>query len=361
MDAVATILAGGIDVYLWPQSRQQMPKFCLPLHPDGSTLQNTLQRLRPLFAPERIAIATTAALSSVLQRHIPDFPPSQLILEPIARNTAPCLALSALWWEQRYPSETILFLFPADHAIANVGEFHQSLEYAAWVASHTRQPVVLGLPPKRPETRFGYVQVEGPYGDELPGVLRVRTFAEKPDFETARRFLELGDFLWYTGILALPLATVWELLERYCPDYYALFAPLRYRTLSPEELWAATESLYRQLRPLSIEHGILESAASDILALRCSFDWSDVGTWDELYRRALKDPRGNVLQGDIIAIDISCCYVNACGGKPIALVGVSDLIVVETEQAILICPRDASDRVAEVVQYLRRKKRYNLL
>lgn len=360
MDAVATILAGGVDVYLWPQSRKQMPKFCLPLHPDGSMLQGTLSRLQPLFTSERIAIATTVALSTLLQEHLPNFPPSQLILEPIARNTAPCLALSALWWEQRCSPQTVMFLFPADHAIANVGEFYQSLEHAAWVAAHTQRPVVLGLPPQWPETRFGYIQVES-WQANLPGVCRVRTFAEKPDFETAQRFLELGDFLWYTGILALPLATVWELLHRHLLDYYSLFAPLRHRSLSAEELLTAVEPLYRQLRPLSIEYGILEAAAPDMLALRCSFDWSDVGTWDEIYRRSLKDPRGNVLQGDVIAIDTSSCYVSAYGGKPIALVGISDLIVVETEHATLICPRGAAARVAELVQYLRRKKRHNLL
>jgi len=326
-------------------------------------LQSTLRRLQPLFPPDRIAIATTTALSSLLQRHLPDFPPTQLILEPIARNTAPCLALSALWWEQRCSPDTVLFLFPADHAIANVGEFHQSVEHAAWAASSTQRPVVLGLPPSRPETRFGYIQIEEApelqIGQEY--VFRVRTFAEKPDLETAQRFLELGDFLWYSGILALPIATAWKLLERYRPDYYSLFAELRCQRFHSQEFLSAIEALYRQLRPLSIEHGLLEIAASQMLALRCSFDWSDVGTWDEVYRRSLKDPRGNVLHGDVIALDTTSCYVSACGGKPVALVGVNDLIVIETEHATLICPRGISERVAEVVRYLRRKKRHNLL
>ncbi|MCS7169157.1 MAG: sugar phosphate nucleotidyltransferase, partial [Candidatus Kapabacteria bacterium] len=348
MDAVATILAGGVDAYLWPQSREQRPKFFLSLHPNGSMLRNTLQRLQPLFSPQRIAIATTAALSSLLQRHLPDFPPEQLIVEPIARNTAPCLALAALWWEVRCSPETILLLFPADHAIAHLGEFHQSLELAVRVARQTRRPIVIGLAPQRPETRFGYIQVEEHPEARLArqGVLRVRAFAEKPDHETAQRFLESGDFLWNSGILILPHATVWDLLQRYLPEYHALFAPLRAR--APQGLATADiERIYRQLRPLSLERGLLEAAAPEMLALRCSFDWSDVGTWDEVYRRSLKDPRGNVLQGDVIAIDIGNCYVSALGGRPLALVGVSDLIVVDAEQALLICPRGSSERVAE--------------
>jgi mannose-1-phosphate guanylyltransferase len=234
------------------------------------------------------------------------------------------------------------------------------LELAIRTASQYQCPVVLGLPPQRPETRFGYIQVEPPTEPALAqeGLFHVRTFAEKPDLETARRFLESGDFLWNSGVLLLPLWKVWELLERYLPDHYALFAPLRHTgSLDP----AVIEHIYRRLRPLSLEQGILEGAAREMLALRCTFDWSDVGTWDEVYRRALKDPRGNVLHGDVIAVDITGCFVNALSGKPIALIGVSDLIVVDAEQALLICPRGASERVAELVRYLRRRKIHRLL
>ncbi len=357
MNAVATILAGGIDVYLWPLSRERFPKFLLPLEPDGSMLQSTLQRLAPVLPPERIAIATTAALAHLLRTHLPDFPPEQFIIEPLARGTAPCLALSTLWWEQHYPPETVLILLPADHAIANLGEYHQSLELAVRAASAYWRPVVLGLPPQRPETRFGYIQIESEPSFPHEGLFRVRTFAEKPDPETAHRFLESGDFLWNSGILVLPLGKVWELLERYCPEYYALFAPLRSCSAEP----SAIERIYRQLRPLSLERGLLEAAATEMLALRCSFDWSDVGTWDEVYRRSLKDPRGNVLHGDAIAVDITGCFVSALGGKPIALVGVSNLIVIDSEDALLICPRGESERVAELVRYLRRKKIRRLL
>jgi mannose-1-phosphate guanylyltransferase len=360
MDAVATVLAGGVDAYLWPRSRERMPKFLLPLHPDGSMLATTLQRLQPLFPPERIAIATTAALSSLLRKHVPDIPESQLIIEPIARNTAPCLALTALWWERRCSPETVLVVLPADHAIAHVGEFHQSLETAITVARVTQRAVLLGLAPQRPETRFGYLQIEelseGPLSQH--GVVRVRTFAEKPDAETAQRFVESGDFLWHSGIVVAPIATVWHLFQQFLPEHYALFAPLRD---SGELAMEQIEHIYRQLRPLSIERGLLEVAASEMLALRCTFDWSDVGTWDEVYRRALKDPRGNVLEGDIIALDVSGCYVSTHGEKPIALVGVSNLIVVDAEQALLICPRGASERVADIVRYLRRKKMLRLL
>ncbi|MEN3027341.1 MAG: sugar phosphate nucleotidyltransferase [Chlorobiota bacterium] len=360
MNAVATILAGGVDVYLWPESREQMPKFLLPLLSDGSMLQSTLQRLRPLFSSDRIAIATTASLQHLLREHLPNFPTEQFIIEPVARNTAPCLAYAALWWERR-SSPDVLVLFPADHAIAHLGEFHQSVETAVWTAYTTQRPVLLGLPPRYPETRFGYLQVEECPDPSLAqrGVLRVRTFAEKPDRETAQRFIDSGDFLWNTGIVALPTATLWDLLCRHLPDYYSLFAPLLRSAseLSPEHI----ERIYRQLRPLSLEHGLLEPAAAQMLALRCSFDWTDVGTWDEVYRRALKDPRGNVLHGDVIAIDTSGCYVSALGGKPIALIGLNDLIVVDTDVATLICPRGASERVAEIVHYLRRKKMRHLL
>lgn len=360
MNAVATVLAGGVDVYLWPRSRQEMPKFLLPLHPDGSMLQNTLQRLKPLFPPQQLAIATTAALCHLLQKHLPDFPSEQLIIEPLARNTAPCLALTALWWERRCPQDTVLVVLPADHAIAHVGEFHESLETAIRIAHQTQRAVLLGLPPQRAETRFGYLQVEDHPDPELArqGVLRVRTFAEKPDLQTAQRFLESGDFLWNSGVVVIPQQTVWQLFQEHLPEYYALFHPLR---LVGELSAAALEHVYRRLRPLSLERGLLEAAASKMLAIRCSFQWSDLGTWDELYHRAMKDPRGNVLQGDVIAIDTANCFVSTASGKPIALIGVHDLIVIDAEHALLICPRGASERVSELVRYLRRKKLHHLL
>lgn len=359
MDAVATILAGGVDIYLWPLSREKFPKFLLPLEPDGSMLQSTLEHLRPVLPRERIAVATTAALVPLVRKHLPDLPEEQFIVEPLARGTAACLALSTLWWEQRFPADTVLLFLPADHSITHLGEYHHSLELAIQAASTYQRPVVLGLPPQRPETRFGYIQVETSTESELTqrGLFRVRTFAEKPDLETARRFLESGDFLWNSGIVLLPLGKIWELFQQYLPEYYTLFAPLR--TQPPDS--GTVDYIYRQLRPLSLERGLLEAAAREMLALRCTFDWSDVGTWDELYRRALKDPRGNVLHGDVIAVDINGCFVHALGGKPIALVGVSDLIVVDAEQALLICPRGASERVAELVHYLRRRKIRRLL
>jgi mannose-1-phosphate guanylyltransferase len=358
MDTYAVILAGDPGLQLWPRARSDLPKFLLPLLSDGSTLQHTVRHLQPLFAPEQLLIVTTAVLAPLIRQHLPEIPAENVLVEPFGRGTAPCLMLTTLWYRQRGASDALLVVLPADHLISNIGEFHLSLEHALWAAERFNAPILLGHPPERPETRFGYVQIEEHPAEELAGrgFYRVRTFAEKPDRATAQRFLESGDFLWYSGIIVARSSVLWSMIRHSLPEHAAILESVAQQLDAPEAL----EVAYRQLRPISFEHGVLEKAPQQTLLLRCSFDWSDLGTWDEVYRLMLKDPRNNVLEGDVVTLNTSGCYVSA-SGKPLVLVGVEDLIVVDSDSALLICRRGQSEQLDELIRYLRRKRMHRLL
>jgi mannose-1-phosphate guanylyltransferase len=248
-------------------------------------------------------------------------------------------------------------VFPADHVIFNIGEFSQSIETAATAAYQLKGLVAIGINPTRPETSFGYVQVKEIRGDlkELYdlGLRYSTTFAEKPDIGTARRFIESNDFLWNSGIFLWRFDTFNSAFEKFLPEHSAHFKTIRkftYKDNFSEHL----ENVYLQINSISLDYGIMEKA-DNVFVVESSFSWSDLGAWDELYRISMKDASNNVIIGDVISINAQNCMVNS-NGKIIAMVGVEDLIVIDSDEATLICKRGDSDSIKEIIDFMRRKK-----
>ncbi len=359
MKRVAVILAGGIGVKLWPLSRYDRPKQFGHILGEGVLLQNTVSRLLPLFAPEDIFVLTTSQYRDITLELVPMLPPTNILTEPFGRNTAACVALTLTLFEAQFPDEDYAIAFlPADHLIPNVREFQEQLRLGFEAAEQLNAITTLGIPPTRPETAYGYIQIEAnqqtvPQELHSQGIYKVATFAEKPDIDTARRFLNAGDFLWNTGIYIAPATVFQKNLQQYLPDFVFLFRLLK-KHLNKADYLETLETIYRQLPSISIDYGIMEKT-TDAYVVECSFNWSDLGSWDEVYRLSLKDADDNVLIGNVLALNARGCYVRS-NDKLFALVDVEDLIIVDSGNAAVICRRGSSERIKEIVNALRRKK-----
>ena len=356
IDAVAVILAGGSGSQLYPRSTEQKPKQLIHLLGEGTMIQNTVARLLPVFDPSRIYIVTTNHLASLVRDQVPLVPADNVITEPFRRNTAPSLALANAVLFSRYSPETVVVALPSDHIVHNIGEFHDSLRTAVIAAGETGGLVTIGLEPTRPETGFGYLQVSDT-AVSLPNVRssavrKVHVFAEKPDRDTAERFIDAGDFLWNSGMFVYSLQTFDEELRAYLPDYADMFEQL-HSPSSAEEFTLRVEGIYKQIRPISVDYGIMEKSKR-VLCVISSFEWSDVGTWDEVYRLSKKDSRRNVLEGDVFTVQTKGCLVSSYG-KVVGLIGLEDLVVIDSDNMLLICKRGETHRVSELVDLLRRK------
>jgi mannose-1-phosphate guanylyltransferase len=253
-------------------------------------------------------------------------------------------------------------VLPADHWIQNVGEFQHKLRLAADAAYELKGLITMGITPTRPETGYGYIQQsdrrEGNNRFHDQGLRPVLTFAEKPDLPTAERFLASGDFLWNSGMFVWRLDVIMETFQRYLPDLYDQIQSI-YAAHGSDDYQERLESIYGQIHPISIDYGVMEKA-SNVFVTQCEFGWSDVGSWDETYRLSRKDANANSIVGDVVTIDTERSFIRTAG-KIIATVGVEDLIIVDTPDALLICKRGESQRVQAVVDYLRRKKISSLL
>lgn len=356
MKKIALIMAGGLAYRFWPRSTDKLPKQFIHLIGEGTLIQNTVMRLIPYFNIDEIYIITSEQYADVIENQLPLIPKENIILEPLSRNTSACIALAATLLSNKLDDDTIIMAFPSDHVIYNVREFHQSLDIAANIALETKGIVTIGITPSRPETAYGYIQFKNePVGLDKyyeQGARYCTTFAEKPDVATAKRFVDSGDFLWNSGIFIWRKGTFLESCRKYLPEHYNLFEQLK-KHIGKASYFGAVDYIYKQLQSVSVDYAILEKA-DNVYVIASTFNWSDLGTWDELYRLSRKDGRNNFIEGDVITVNSSNCFVNS-NGKLIAMVGVDNLIVVDSDDAMLICRRNHSEDVKEIVDYLKRK------
>jgi mannose-1-phosphate guanylyltransferase len=357
MEPIAVIMAGGLGLRLWPRSTERRPKQFVHVAGDGTLIQNTVMRLLPAIPLERIFVVTTQELAPMVQDQLPMIPEANILCEPFGRNTAPCLALATAILRHRFGDEIVCIALPSDHVIYNVREFQVVLDRACAAAEAHDGIVTIGVSPTRPEPGFGYIQVGDDIETDNP-VLRgyvkgVTTFAEKPDVATAQRFIDAGDFVWNSGIFVARLGQLKASVDTYMPDHAPLFTMLD-RHVGEESFVELTDMVYRQLRSVSFDKAVLEQA-QNVIMVEGTFGWSDVGTWDEIYRLSMKDGRNNVVEGNVITVNTTNSYVSASSGRMVSLIGVDNLIVVETETTTMICPRGEAEQVRDLVDLLRRR------
>jgi mannose-1-phosphate guanylyltransferase len=361
------ILAGGSGTRFWPRSRKARAKQVLALDGERSMIQRTVDRLSPLAGPDETWVITNDLLSDTICGQLDVVPEDQVVCEPAARNTAPAAGLAAFLIERTAP-EAVLGMFPADHVIANEPEFIAVIERAIQVAASGENMVVLGVKPTRVETGYGYIETGEVVSD---GMARVRRFTEKPNQERAEAFLAAGNYHWNSGIFVWSARTLANAVREHLPEMAPLLEEIAaaYGTPRFREVFAA---VYPKCENISVDYAILEPRSakgehrSNLYCLPANFGWNDLGSWAALFEhqheiRSNTDTHGNVSESSgSLAIDARDNYVFS-PKKFVALVGVEDLVVVETEDAVLITTRHHSQDVGKVVKELAALGRKDLI
>lgn len=345
------IMAGGSGTRFWPLSRAARPKQFLPLgSSDEALLAATVRRLERLVPAERILIVVAESLADETRRLLPQLDPAHVLAEPVGRNTAPCVGWAAAAVARVDPS-AVLAVLPADHHIGEENVFTDTLASAIDAAAGG-DLVTIGIRPTRPETGYGYIEM----GDAIgAGVYRANRFVEKPDAERARQFVAGGRHLWNSGMFFFRADTVLREIAAHLPDLAAGLARFDAAAARGDE-GAEVRASFGSLPSISIDHGIMEKAAS-VSVLPGDFGWSDVGSWTTVWELAARDTEGNAFFGDVVPVDSKNCYVRAPEGKIVAVIGLDDVVVVDTDDALLVLPRERSQDVREVVEALKRGKR----
>lgn len=347
-ELVAIILAGGKGERFWPLSRENRPKQFLDLTGEGTLLQDTFRRIAVEVPPERILVVTGEAYGDEVRAELPVLPAENIILEPVGRNTAASVGLATVALRDLDP-ETPLLVLPSDHSIRPTDAFLAAVETARQAALEG-WAVTMGITPDRPETGYGYLKV-GPAAG--PGYYRVERFIEKPDRERARSFLEAGGYLWNAGVFAFKLGVVRRLIAAHLPELAGAL----------ERIAAGGREVLRRefeaLPAISIDYGIMEKAER-VAVVPAAFSWDDVGSWAALARIRETDAFGNVVEGPFVGLDNHGVIVRG-GRRLIAAVGLRELVVVDTDDAILICPKDRVQEVRGIVESLWASERFEYL
>jgi mannose-1-phosphate guanylyltransferase len=349
--AYGVIMAGGSGTRFWPLSRASRPKQFLPLgSSDEALLAATVRRLERLVPAERILIVVAESLVEETRRLVPQVAAAHVLAEPVGRNTAPCVGWAASVVAREDPT-AVLAVLPADHHIGDEKTFTDTLA-AAIDAAAGGDLVTIGIRPTRPETGYGYIEM----GDEIAaGLHRARRFVEKPDAGRARQFLAEGRFLWNSGMFFFRADAVLREIAVHLPDLAKGLARFDEAAASGREAEEVKAS-FGTLPSVSIDNGVMEKAAG-VSVIPGDFGWSDVGSWTTVWELASRDEGGNAFFGDVVPVDAKNCYVRAPEGKMVAVIGLEDVVVVDTGDALLVMPRDRSQDVREVVEALKRAKK----
>lgn len=349
------ILAGGSGTRLWPVSTAWHPKPFVPLAGTRTLLQSTVQRLADgrLFAPPLIVCNREHRFLVAEQLQQLAIAPRQIVLEPAGRNTAPAACTAALLIAAVEP-DALLMLLPSDHLVQDIAGFLAAVTSAAPVAA-AGWIVTFGAQPDRAETGYGYIQ-RGMALAGYPGSFRISCFVEKPDGPTAERYLASGDYLWNSGMFLVSASRLLAEMERWEPAVVRACRASLAAAASDEDFLRLCGKAFADQPGLSFDVAVMERTAYGAV-VPVDIGWSDVGTWDALYRVARKDASGNVLNGDVVAVDCSNNYLHSAG-MPIAALGLEGLAVVGTADALLICPRERSQEIALMVDRLAGDPRY---
>ena len=344
------IMAGGVGSRFWPISRQARPKQFLDILGTGKTfLRATYERFLPLVPNENFLVVTNAAYKDLVLEQIPEMDESQVLCEPVGRNTAPCIAYAAYRINASDPGADMI-VTPADHLILDQQDFREiigkGLEY---IAGHDYM-MTIGIKPKTPHTGYGYIQLES--DDIKPGgITEVKTFTEKPDLELAKAFVASGEFLWNSGIFMWNVQTFMHALEDHLPEMYGLFNSILpyYGTVREYEY---IQKIYPECRAVSVDIGIMEKARN-VYVCCGDFGWSDIGSWGSLYEHSAKDDCGNVAPYNSLLTNTKGCIVKIPQERVAVIEGLQDYVVVESGNVLMICPRSKEQEVKNFIEKLK--------
>ena len=339
------IMAGGIGSRFWPLSRTEKPKQFVDILGVGRTfIQMTFDRFAPFIPKENFVVVTGEVYKDLVLEQLPELTEEQVLLEPARRNTAPCLAYAAYKLKKKN-SDAVMVVTPADHLILDTATFSEVMQEGLRHAEDNDHLLTIGITPSFPSTGYGYIEVENTEAT----FSKVTEFKEKPDYETAVEFIESGDYRWNSGMFVWSVKAIDAALRANLPTVSELFRSVEQHYYTPDEQKNVNE-VYLRSESISIDYGIMEKA-DNVYVRSADFGWSDLGTWTSLYEQSQKDERDNVFSGDdILATDTTNCLVKQLNdGKRVVVDGVRDLLVVDTEDVLLICDRTDEDQVKRVI------------
>jgi mannose-1-phosphate guanylyltransferase len=358
MKKTALIMAGGKGERFWPRSRVNLPKQFLSLTDDGKTMiQLTVERISPLVDIEDVYIATNANYRDLVKEQLPNLPEENILCEPIGRNTAPCIGLGAVHVARKY-DDAVMIVLPSDHLIKHNDIFKETFEHACEQAEQGSNLVTVGITPNYPETGYGYIKYNksnangGGYAS-----FSVESFVEKPDLETAKKYLAEGTYLWNSGMFVWKISTILDCFRKYMASTYDGLMKIK-DSVGCADYQTVLEKEFPNLESQSVDYGIMEKA-SDIYTIAGNFGWDDVGSWLAVGRIKENDSDGNVINGNVVAVNTKDCVIEG-SEKLIATVGLRDIIVVDTKDATLISTKENAGEIKQVLAKLREsgKKEY---
>ncbi|MNW40493.1 Alginate biosynthesis protein AlgA [compost metagenome] len=353
MTITCVIMAGGKGERFWPKSRTNLPKQFLNISGNKSMIQQSITRLEKMVDIEQIFVVTNGLYAELIKAQIPHLPHDNIIIEPIGRNTAPCIGLASIIIDEKFPDSTMIVL-PSDHIIENEDGFIKILQTAAEVAQENESLVTLGIQPSYPETGYGYIEStdQKQVVNELD-VLKVKKFVEKPDQSTAEAYLAAGNYYWNSGIFIWRTQVIRKYIQQLMPEMHDILETMR-AAFGSSNLNEVIENEFIKMPDQSIDYGIMEKV-DNIHVIPCIFGWDDVGSWTALERINDLDENGNVIKGNILNLDTKRCIIES-NGKLIATLGIEDLIIVDTEDVTLICNKDKAQEVKLLLKELRMQK-----
>jgi len=350
MNLFAIIMAGGVGSRFWPRSKKKNPKQLLNILGDYTMIQDTVNRISRLCPKENILIVTNEAQEEGIKEQLPNIPAENIIVEPFGRNTAACIGLASIIIQQR-ASDAITFVLPSDHVIQDTENFLNALSSAAKFAEVNPALVTIGIEPTRPETGYGYIQIDEDSGGA--DVFKVLTFAEKPNYATAVNFIKSGDFFWNSGMFIWKTETILNEIKKHMPDLFEGLMQIEEQINSPN-FAEILSNIYGQLKSISIDYGIMEKS-NNVFLVKGNFQWSDVGSWEAVYQLSEKDKEGNVKLGGVYTDMVLDSYIYS-PDKFTAVIGLDNIIVINFQDTLLVCKRDKAQDVKNIIDFLKLNK-----
>ncbi len=311
-------------------------------------LRATFNRIVKIVPVENIIVVTNKLLLKLVQDQLPELDKKNILIEPKSRNTAPAIALAALYINEIDPDATMA-VFPADHVIKNQEKFRQALRHARKLAERTDGLVTIGIPPERPETGYGYIQAN--FSEEIQGSYKVKTFAEKPTLGTAKRFIKSGDFFWNSGIFIWRASVILREMEENIPELYQPLAKLKGQFKS-KTFSSKLKKAFSAIKSTSIDYAVME-VSKNVYMVKGEFEWNDLGSWEALYDLSNTNKDGNAIEGNVSVIDTKNSLIKTTG-KYVAAIGLEEMIVIATDDVVLIAPRERAQEIKDLVESLKK-------
>lgn len=359
----AVILAGGRGTRFWPRSRKRTPKQLLDIISAKSMLRETADRLAPLFPANRLWVVTNDEQAAGVRRELPRVPRTHILAEPMGRNTAAAIGLAAIHLAQEH-GDALMAVLPADHYIGDAARYRQIVRAAMSLASKPGNLVVLGIPPTRPDTGFGYIERGSAIRHKGVSAHTVKRFTEKPNLALARKYAASGRYFWNAGMFFWRVSTFFECLRKFLPHTWRALGELQ-QSIGTPEYPKALATVYARLDSISVDYAVMEPASHGngrerVFMLPAKVGWSDIGSWAAVYELLAPRKGENVSEGHSFTLNASGNFLWS-REKFIAAIGIQDLIIVETHDALLLCPRDRAQDVGKVVKWLEENRRDDLV